>query len=162
MSVRDIFGAQKYNPASSDYALRTYRATVTLTDTQVKAMFSSPTTIVTAVSGYYIVPVWAWFEKSAGTAYTIGTATKLGLYLGSQIFISAWTMPGFMDSASAISRFSRGPGTNLTELIGQAMFASVDGVDGVALKVQNSVADLTVGTATLKVTVLYHLVPVNS
>lgn len=150
---------------ANDLGMSLNYASVLCSVADVLALFSSPKTIVPNKPGFWILPTWAWFEKSAGTPYTIGTATKLGLYLSTQIYLSAFTFPGFMDQANAITRFSRGPGTNTTELIAQDILDSPGSAPGAApntpLQVSNSVANLTAGTCTLRVTCFYRLIPVS-
>ena len=154
---------RNYGPALQGTVLQVFEKTITLA--QMQALFTTPVQITDAPGAdKVLVPKFCVMEKSASTAFTLGTATDLAISPGATGAIQFATTPvGFMDQATQQSRvvFPKltAAGAVLTE------FSPITG----AINLRNTpyflrqlVANMTVGTgAVVRVHLYAYVIPVN-
>lgn len=128
-------------------------ATVTLTSTQVLAIFTTAVTVVPAPgSGLALVPLNAFFNYHyGGTAYTDGGG-NLALFGNGTGNYTSFATAGFWDQSA--SKVKAIPSLTATSSIGLPAIES-------ALTVQQTAANPTLGNGTVTVTVAYIVVPVT-
>jgi hypothetical protein len=145
--------------AFTQLILPQFYTSLTLTSAQVLTIQTVPITIVSASPGSYLLPLWGWFEKPAGTAYVVNGQTAFGVYYGSQIYLYSGAGAGLFDSASATFRFVRGPGTVGNQLLGTAIDSTQ--ATGLPLTITAATANMTTGNTTVRMSIIYQIVPAS-
>jgi hypothetical protein len=131
--------------------------TTNLTSAQIKTLHGSPTTIITAVPGYGIIPVSATLIYTPGTtAYTGASGTLSTIYTSGNSTTLGTTQANFITQSitGLTSSFSVLPdsnaGTNTSNL----------GAKGLAIQLFKAASgEFATGDGTLQVQALYYLVP---
>lgn len=143
------------NMLRQEMYVKTYVPSATLL-----ALFTTPVTLVAAQAGIFYLPKQVHFFKEAGTAYTLNGSTAIGVYHSTVAGLAVGTVnpAGFMDQVTALTAFANGPNA-LTVPFGSFTGAQITAAINAPLVLANAVANLTVGTGGLFVTVLYEQWP---
>lgn len=137
-------------------------AKVFIPSSSLLTLFTTAVTVVAGQSGIFYIPKRVHLQKEAGTAYTLNASTAIGLFHGTLAGLAIATVPtaGFMDQTGQLTVFSNAPATT-TVPFGSLTPAQVTAANGAALVVANNVANMTLGTGGLLVTVLYEQWPMT-
>jgi hypothetical protein len=135
-------------------------AKVFIPSSQLLTLFTTPITLVLGQVGIFYIPKEVHFFKEAGTAYTLNASSAIGLYHTSVAGTAIGTVNpvGFMDQAGALSAFCNAPAA-LTVPFGSFTAAQITAANNAPLVIANAVANMTVGTGGLFVSVLYEQWP---
>jgi hypothetical protein len=138
-----------------EFYVKTY-----IPSSQILTLFTTPVTLVAAQGGIFYLPKSLHVSKEAGTAYTLNGALAIGVYHTSLAGTAIATKDpsGFMDQTGVLTFFTNAPNT-LGTPFGSFTTAQVTNAIGAPLVFANSVANLTVGTGGIFVTVLYEQWP---
>jgi hypothetical protein len=129
-----------------------------LSNAQVLALFTTPVLITNPEAGYVPIPIQVFYNKEAGTAYTIAGVTGIDIGWstgGGQLMRVA--PAGFLDSVLQRTIFGFGPSAG-----GSAFYSDLGAVNahaGASLRVFAAGANPGTGTGGVYVTVLYCLIP---
>lgn len=133
---------------------------VYLTSAQILALFTTPITVVPAVSGMVIIPTRVHAAKEAGTAYTLGAAVRLQVVykdIATNFPASSMDLASFLNSSSQRSQLAFGPGSS------SQLYPYIDiynaAVDSQALVAIITGGNPTVGTGGIFLNIVYELWP---
>lgn len=138
---------------SSNLIVSRQRTTFVVNETRLKSLFSTPLLVLSGRAGLLIQPIWMHFRRLAGTAYTLNGSAAIGFYYGATAVTTINNTPlltGTTEVASVLYYFA--------STISTTLFATGTGTN---LTFANDVADLTLGTGNLEVTLVFDLVPFN-
>lgn len=131
-----------------------------VTNAELLALFTTAVTIVPAQPGFFMIPNAVHFVREAGTAYTLNASTAIGIY-GSTVAgqaLATVNPAGLMDQAAQTVAFANAPNA-LTSALGSFTGAQITALINAPLVIANAVANLTVGTGDLVVSLFYTQYP---
>lgn len=113
--VAGALGSAQYQPPKPFYP-PLLQTKVTVTSAQIKTCFSSPTTLIPAVSNALILPEITNAYKNAGTAYGVAGVGVVGLKWNDagKTAIDNFSAAGLLDSAAATSWVAQGAGSSVS------------------------------------------------